>query len=200
MNNEIIVPPDAVISHGQHSSYGAGTCALELVDYMDRSRRGVAVASTDILTDAPACVCPTVRTFVVSWNDSLPTDTDRQRLLGPLLPLMLDTAAGTDAQVARSWMALDWLVRVHAVAWLYLAGLTEHAQALRTMPAIDSTESATAGQAAIDAARDAAGDAARAAAWDAAWDAAGDAARAAAEDAEREWQTDRLMQYLRGEV
>jgi len=58
----------------------------------------------------------------------------------------------------------------------------------------------------LDAARAAAEDAARAAAYAAraaaraaAW-AAGAAARAAAWDAEREWQTGRLMQYLRGEV
>jgi len=67
---------------------------------------------------------------------------------------------------------------------------------------------ATAGAAARDAARAAAGAAARAAAgaaaWaaaraaarDAAWAAAGDAAGAAARDAEREWQTKRLLEYL----
>jgi hypothetical protein len=61
-----------------------------------------------------------------------------------------------------------------------------------------------------DAARDAAWDAAWAAAWDAAWDAARDAAWDAARDAawaaawdaawdaEREWQTDRLFDYLEG--
>ena len=50
----------------------------------------------------------------------------------------------------------------------------------------------------------AAWDAARAAAWDAAWAASGDAAGAAsgdaAWDAERIWQTARLMEYLRGET
>ncbi|HQK63115.1 MAG TPA: hypothetical protein PLV67_06010 [Methanofastidiosum sp.] len=67
---------------------------------------------------------------------------------------------------------------------------------------------AAAWAAARAAAWDAARAAARAAAWDAAWDAAmaaawdaaWDAAMAAARDAEREWQTERLAQYLNGEV
>jgi hypothetical protein len=67
-----------------------------------------------------------------------------------------------------------------------------------------SEELAAARAAAGDAARAAAGDAARAAAWaaaraaawDAAWDAAGDAAWAA----ERQWQGERLIAYLRGEA
>ncbi len=54
--------------------------------------------------------------------------------------------------------------------------------------------------AAWDAAWDAARDAARGAARYAAWDAARGAARYAAWDAEREWQSERLGQYLRGEV
>ena len=62
---------------------------------------------------------------------------------------------------------------------------------------------AAAGDAAWDAAADAAWDAALAAAWDAAADAA-DAARAAARDAAGDaackWQSERLRQYLYGEV
>jgi hypothetical protein len=67
---------------------------------------------------------------------------------------------------------------------------------------------AAAGTAAKTAAKTAAGDAAWAAAktatgdaaWVAAWAAAEAAARAAAGDAERAWQTDRLLAYLGGEV
>ena len=59
---------------------------------------------------------------------------------------------------------------------------------------------AAARDAARAAARDAAGDAARAAAWAAAWAAAGAAAGDAAGDAEREWQAQRLRQYLTGEA
>jgi hypothetical protein len=55
---------------------------------------------------------------------------------------------------------------------------------------------AAAGDAAWDAARAAAGAAAGAAAWAAAWDAARAAAGAAAWDAERKWQTERLLAIL----
>jgi hypothetical protein len=107
----------------------------------------------------------------------------------------------------RSFMCFDWLVRVHTPAWLELAGLAGHANALRGLPPIIDREGvrradplvnaagAAAWAAARDtaraavrdaagaAARDAAGaarDAAGAAAWAAARDAAGDAARDAA--------------------
>lgn len=59
---------------------------------------------------------------------------------------------------------------------------------------------AAVGNAAWAASWAAAGAAARDAAWVAARDAAGAAAGDAARDAERQWQTDRLFQYLNGEV
>jgi hypothetical protein len=194
------LPPGAVIAEGAHETFGAGSCALEWVDYLDRTRRGEGVAEDTALTDHPACVCPVVGAFVRSWNDALGDD-DRQRLLAPLLLLTLDTATGEADSERRAWMAADWLVRVHAPAWLDLAGLTDHAAALRAQGVINSAAAARAAQgqidaawaAAWDAARDAARvatmasaiDAARASAIDAAWAAAWDAARDAARGALR---------------
>ena len=37
---------------------------------------------------------------------------------------------------ARSWMAMDWLIRDYAPAWLEAAGLTEPAAELRSLPAV----------------------------------------------------------------
>ena len=39
-------------------------------------------------SDHPACTCPVITTFMVAWNDGLPSDADRTRLL---LPLVLET-------------------------------------------------------------------------------------------------------------
>ena len=142
---------------------------------------------------APQCVCPAITDFMVPWNDCLPTDADRDRLLKPLLPLLIGTRTTTTDTLKYRWMAFDWLVREHAPAWMDLTpSLVEHATALRGLPEITANtialampvlqEARKASAAAGDAAGDAAGAAARAAAGAAARAAAGDAAGDAAEN------------------
>jgi hypothetical protein len=160
-----------VLKHGSHRTFAEGSCALEWVDYLDRQRRGVAVAPTDHMTDAPACVCPVLRDFVVGWNDSLRSDEERTRILGPVLPRLLDTRSTREDERRRSAMALDWLIRVFVPTWLDLAKLTGEARALRDLPEIVDLAGLRAAQSLLDAAR-----AKAYAAWDAAWDAAGAAA------------------------
>jgi hypothetical protein len=172
----LALPKNLTIAHGQHDTFGEGACALELVDYLDRRRAGKRVRKADKLTDHPACTSPVIAAFVRGWNDALPDDATRTRLLAPLLPLMLDTADAPAVETRRAWMAVDWLARVHVPAWLELAGLGPHAAALRGLGVLRDAESAGAARPAIDAAWAAAG----AAAWDAARAAAGAAARAAA--------------------
>jgi len=43
--------------------------------------------------------------------------------------------------VARSWMAMDWLIRTYAPAWLSLAGLGDSANRLRALAPV--TDAAT---------------------------------------------------------
>ena len=144
-------------------------------------------------SDHPQCACPVITDFMISWNDSLPSDEDRDRLLKPLIPLVVGTRSTEAVEEKRSYMALDWLIRVHTPKWLEMVpALHEQAMALREMDAIVDMAGATAAGKKVRiasehayAARDAARDAARAAAWDAAWAAAGAAAGAAARDAAR---------------
>ena len=185
-------------AHGDHKAM----CAMEAAAYI----------AGEPWSDRPQCVCPTIATFVRAWNDGIP-DVDRTRLLLPLIPLTIGTRGSPDLSKRRGFMALDWLVRVHTVAWLRLAKLDTHAEALAALPqliddnvvmvaantmaaardAARAAASDAASAAARDAARAAASAAARAAAWDAArdatsdaaWDAASAAARAAAWDAAR---------------
>ncbi len=137
------------------------------------------------------CASTVIAAFLRAWNDSLPTDADRQRLVRPLLPLVVGSRADNATELRRSYMALDWLVKVHTPAWLLLAGLHDHAEALfaldeitgpvtmeKALPAVNTAWDA-ARDAARDAPWDAAGDAARFAAWAAAWAAARDARDAA---------------------
>jgi len=176
------------LAKGAHRDRESGTCLLEAVAYF----------AGEPHTDAPACVSPVLRSFGVGLNDVL--SDDRRQCLVPFVPRMVGTA-GDGLDEARSYLALDWLVRTYAPAWLDLAGLSVEARALRDLRRIvdlvsaqaagpvvrQSAEEAAAAWAATGAAI---GAAARDTAWTAAWDAVravpGDAARAAARAAARD--------------
>ncbi len=165
---------------GKHSRPDEGHCLLEVASML----------AGQPFSDSPPCVSPVLRTFGVKLNDVLPDDV-RQQLL-PLAPRLLNTA-GDGRDPVRSWLALDWLVRSYAPAWLTLAGQHAPAAGLRLLARIDTPARLQDAKPALSAAK-AAGDAARAAAWaaagaaarDAAGDAAGDAAWAAAGAAARD--------------
>jgi len=176
----------------------------------------VAFVAGEKWSDSPECACPVISAFLRSWNDALPSDAERDRLLKPLIPMLVNTRKKS-LELKRSLMAADWLIRVHTPAWLRLAGLVKQAESLEQLPEITAMKQfpsirgpieavrqdadaaraaarAASWAAARAAAEDAAGAAARAAAgaasWAAAraaaWAAAGDAARAAAGDAARD--------------
>ena len=198
--------PDLRILRGSHAEIAdaeQAACAMELVSWL----------SDEPFSAAPQCACPVITRFVVNWNDSLPTDEDRARVLGPFLERIVGSRSTPAVEKRRSYMALDWSIRVSTPAWIDLAGLVDEAAALRALPEIVNSKTATASHkslnaaktkasaagaaagaaawaaaraAAWDAARDAAWAAAGAAAWDAARDAAWDAARDAAWDAARD--------------
>jgi hypothetical protein len=167
------------LSAGNHTSLEQGACVMELASY-------VAGAPW---SDHPPCTSPVITSFLIAWNDSLPSNAERDRLLKPLIPEVIDTKSTPAVEERRSYLALDWLIRVHTPKWLDLVpALQVHATALRDLDEIVNLAGATAAgkltaaawAAAWAAARAAAGAAAGAAARDAARDAAGAAAGAAA--------------------
>ena len=162
------------LEHGAHEAPNNGlvhACVMEAVAYI----------AGEPWTDHPECASPVIGAFLRSWNDSL-SDEDRQ-MLKPLIPRLVGTKANKRVEEKRAWMAADWLARECAPAFLRLAGLTEHAEALEGLAALTTSKRAEKAQPILAAARDAAWAAAGAAAWDAVGAAAGDAAWAAARDA-----------------
>ncbi len=162
------------LGKGGHESFEDGMCVMEAVAYV----------AGKPWSDSPPCVSPTIGAFLRNWNDSLPDDETRDRLLKPLIPKVIGTASTRESDQRRGWMAIDWMVREFTPEWLDLAGLKTEAAALRQcaeLKDIASCESCIM-RALIPAKKKAAAarDATRAAAWDAARDAAGAAARAAA--------------------
>jgi hypothetical protein len=171
------------LESGAQENFEDGVCAMELVAYI----------ADEPFSDHPECVCPVLGAFVRAWNDGLPND-ERDAILKPILPRLIGSRGSNALEERRALMAANWLVRVHTPAWLRLAKLDAHADALSALPEITAFAQVPSIRGPIEAARrdaDAAWDAAwaavRAAAWDAAWAAvraaAWDAARAAAWDA-----------------
>jgi hypothetical protein len=157
---------EVTLDKGSHGSFESGHCAMEVVSWL----AGLG------FTDAPECASPVLRSYTISVNDQWGHE-QRQKLI-PFLPRMVGTA-GDGQDEARSYLALDWLVRTYTPAWLDLAGLTVEAQELRDLRRIvDMVAASEAGPVVRGAQKKA--DAAWAAAGAAAWAAAGAAARAAA--------------------
>ena len=69
------------LKHGGHKGPSDGACVME----------AVAFVAGEKWSDHPECVSPVIGAFLRSWNDSLPTDADRDRLLKPLIPKIIDT-------------------------------------------------------------------------------------------------------------
>ncbi|HKW09723.1 MAG TPA: hypothetical protein VJO33_05040, partial [Gemmatimonadaceae bacterium] len=166
------------ISHGSHGPTFFGECCV--VEWANRAAVCVPELREKFgdpgrFGDDHPSISRVIRSFCISFNDGLPDDESRNRLLRPYITRILGTRTTEADETTRAWLATDWLVRVHAPAWLELAGLTDDASKLRALPALTSAEIALAVQQTISGAREraaAAWAAARAAARDAAWAAA----------------------------
>jgi hypothetical protein len=176
---------DYTLAYGTHSTPAEGRCAMEWVSHL----------AGEPHSDEPACVSPVLRAFCTSLNDSL-ADGPRQRLRPYLTRTIGTSDDGLDE--ARSWAAMDWLVRSFTPRWLAAAGLSGSAQRLESLPVVDDPaelrealvalrtarrDARAAWAAALGAARPAAWApwaAGRAAARESAWSSAGCAAWAAA--------------------
>ena len=117
---QIQLPPDQCerfreigeLHAGSHEESQREMCVMEAAAYV----------AGEPWSDHPQCACPTITTFMISWNDNLPSDEDRTRLLKPLIPYLVGTKSTDAAAERRAWMAFDWLVRVHTPCWLDLNG------------------------------------------------------------------------------
>jgi len=119
---------------GAHEERESGMCAMEAVAWL----------AGEPHSDRPQCACPVISAFMTSWNDALP-DAERDRLLKPLLAKIVDTRASRATEERRSYLALDWLIRVATPEWLALCpDLRFHAETLRGLAAIVDTDVAEA--------------------------------------------------------
>lgn len=128
-----------VLSKGGHSSPALGACLME----------ATSLFAGESFTEKPRCVSPVLTHYGISLNDNLP-DTLRQRLKS-FIPRLVGTR-GDGQDYARSFLALDWLVRTYTPALLDLCPeLAEVAAELRNLPVVDAATVQTAGSAARSA-------------------------------------------------
>ena len=155
------------LGKGSHDGLEDGMCVMEAVAYV----------AGEPWSAQPLCACPIITAFMMSWNDSLPSDAERDRLLKPLIPLLVGTRSTPAVEARRSYMALDWLIRVNTPKWLDLRPeLTQHAEALRGLDEVTDLAGARAASVLVRAAG--------AAALDTAWTSGRAATRGTARAAE----------------
>ena len=125
----VALPP---LSAGAHKCVEQGACVMEAVAYV----------AGEPWSDTPACACPVLGAFMRDWNDDLP-EADRDRLLRPLVRRLVGSRSTPEVEVRRSWLAMDWLVRTNAPAWLRLTpALVPHADALTDLSPIMDAQTA----------------------------------------------------------
>ena len=112
---------------GSHNSIRDGCCVMEAVAYV----------AGEPHSDHPQCTCPIITAFMIGWNDNLPSNQDRDRLLKPLVPLIVGTRSNSEVEQRRGFLCVDWFIRTFVPAWLQLIpSLQIHAETLRKYPEI----------------------------------------------------------------
>jgi hypothetical protein len=97
-------------------------------------------------SDHPACVPQTITAVLRRWNDALPSDRDRDRLLKPFLPRIIGLRADAETEMRRAVMCGDFALRFVIPECLRYVKKNELAEQLAATP--ESTTQAELGIAA----------------------------------------------------
>lgn len=103
------------LKKGSHTPIGTlppeDMCAMEAVSYVTGEEWG----------HRPICVSPIIGQLMVSWNDDLRIDEYRNRLLKPLIPVIVGTRGSSELEEAREQMGARWIKDVFLSEWSKLA-------------------------------------------------------------------------------
>jgi hypothetical protein len=134
---------DITLEYGSHRNRKAGMCAMEAVAFL----------ANEPHSDAPECACPVVASLIRRFNDRLPDDETRTRLLKPLLVKLVGSRSTPEVERKRAYLAADWAVRECTPLALESAKLPDEAAKLRALPPLVDAESARVGKKAARAAQ-----------------------------------------------
>ena len=135
-------PNTLTLTKGSHRTREEGMCAMEAVAWL----------AGEPHTDAPACVCPTIRRIMVIINDRIIDDADRTTLLTPYLTRVIGTAGNVDTTRRRAFICADYAVRRFAPNALRQAGREDEAATLESLRPVADQKTAYAAAAAAYAA------------------------------------------------
>jgi hypothetical protein len=108
----------AHLDKGTHNSANEGYCLLE----------AVSIYAGESFSETPDCVPVTLQGFGTTWNDTL-DEMSRQHLI-KLIPRLAHVDSSSEAEVARVWRTLDWLLFSYLPMWARAAGLDDDATLL----------------------------------------------------------------------
>lgn len=89
------------LRRGAHDRRDDGMCAMEMVAWLAGEEH----------SDEPQCACPTISSYVRALNDLLPDDSERTRLLRPLVPKFVNTRGNDAEALRRGFVVLDGTMR-----------------------------------------------------------------------------------------
>jgi hypothetical protein len=124
------------IRRGSHPTRDDGLCAMEMVAWL----------AGEAHTDDPHCACPVIASYVRAFNDSLPSDSHRERYLRRLLPRLVNSRGDVGLRRQRAFRAADHGVRVLAPMLFEAVGDRAAANRLRALPPIQNRAQAKAAQ------------------------------------------------------
>ena len=111
------------LKHGAHNE-DSEFCVME----------AAAFVAGEKWTDRPKSVPPTIAALFRCWNDSLPTDADRDRLLKPFIPRVIGLSCDKATETRRAVMAGDFVLRTVIPEWLRLVKRDDLADQLAQKP------------------------------------------------------------------
>jgi hypothetical protein len=113
---------------GAHSSFKKGHCAMELVSWL----------AGRPFSDAPPCVSPVIRSFLIQLNDRL--DDDRRQRLKPVLIKVLQTVGTAEQEQQRLYILANFATRVATPAAFRVIGVETWAVLLESLPEVVDLE------------------------------------------------------------
>lgn len=96
------------LSCGLHDPTDGRTCAMEAAAYV----------AGEPWSDKPKCVSGPLGEYLRNWNDRLPSDAERNRVIRPYLGMVIGTAGTYETELAHSFMIADWMLRTHLASLL----------------------------------------------------------------------------------
>ena len=126
------------LQHGSHPSREDGMCAMEMVAWL----------AGEAHSDEPACACPVLAALVRASNDAM-TGRERDRLLRPLVPMLVNSRRTAAVEAARGWRIVDLLVRTLAPRLLEQQGARADARLLASLPPVADAVAAQAARLAL---------------------------------------------------